>query len=316
MGFKTIDDLINTTQKYKDKLLSFSEEWKQIKAYDILPIYKVSNHGNIKESNGKKIYPYINSKGYAAINLKTSAGIRKNFLMHRIIALTFIEVPSEYIEAGYVSETLTVNHINGIKYHNATFNLEWCTHKENVNHAHKSGLAWRLHGEHHANSKFPIINIHQACEYLTNGESNKYIKEKTGVTDGTIYSLARGDTHKDISSQYKIKKRTKSLPTNIIDDICKDIAAGKIGAYSIAKKYNVSPDYVYSLRNHEYRSDITHLHDFSKSLIKDRLSSDTMNKIKKDIKSAELSPDIAAKYGISLSYVKTIKYRKMKKDAS
>lgn len=60
------------------------------------------------------------------------------YLKHRIIARTFIGRPSRHITKDF--KDLTVNHIDGDRFNNTISNLEWITNKENLKHAHASGL--------------------------------------------------------------------------------------------------------------------------------------------------------------------------------
>jgi hypothetical protein len=56
---------------------------------------------------------------------------KKHFKVHRLVLSTFERIPSPLEEA---------NHINGIKTDNRIDNLEWITGKENMQHAHDTGL--------------------------------------------------------------------------------------------------------------------------------------------------------------------------------
>ena len=103
------------------------EWWKIIEDY---PNYEVSNMGRVgNRVMGKVLRPGKN-KGYLQVKLREN-GKKKSFRIHRLVATVFIPNPESKPE---------VNHINGIKTDNRASNLEWCSSKENVNHAYRIGL--------------------------------------------------------------------------------------------------------------------------------------------------------------------------------
>lgn len=62
---------------------------------------------------------------------------RKRVLVHRIVALTYINNPENKPD---------INHIDGNSLNNNVDNLEWCTKKENMQHAKDTGI-WNLFTE-------------------------------------------------------------------------------------------------------------------------------------------------------------------------
>lgn len=96
------------------------EVWKDIKGY---PNYQISNLGNVwSVKRQRKLSPYTNNKGYKAINIIAANGKRKGELIHRLVALAFIDNPEGKPE---------VNHINHIRDDNRVENLEWVSKSEN-----------------------------------------------------------------------------------------------------------------------------------------------------------------------------------------
>ena len=81
--------------------------------------------GNKKELKGK-----ITNSGYREVIL-SHKGVKHYFLVHRLVALTFIE--NKY-------NARTVNHKDGNKLNNKLDNLEWMSDSDNLKHARNNGL--------------------------------------------------------------------------------------------------------------------------------------------------------------------------------
>lgn len=106
------------------------EEWRPVKGYEGL--YEVSNMGRVKSLyRGKEriMSTSDDSSGYKRVKLTKQTIKGKS--VHRLVAEAFIPNPMNLP---------VVNHLDGDKHNNCVFNLEWCTMKENANHAIKTGL--------------------------------------------------------------------------------------------------------------------------------------------------------------------------------
>lgn len=83
-----------------------------------------SGKTNTLRDEPKEIQPYTNNAGYKMINLRiNNKAVPK--LVHRLVAECFIPNPLNLPE---------INHIDEDKSNNTVENLEWCTHKYNINH--------------------------------------------------------------------------------------------------------------------------------------------------------------------------------------
>ena len=106
----------------------------QIVGYEGL--YSVTSDGRVFSHKRNKFLSNTkrNLKGagwYQMYVLTNASGIKKSVSGHRLVADAFI--PNK-------DNLKCVNHIDGDKTNNDISNLEWCTHKQNMQHAADTGL--------------------------------------------------------------------------------------------------------------------------------------------------------------------------------
>src|SRR4051794_24589432 len=102
---------------------------KDIKGFEGL--YAADNIGKIWGYRQRKyLKPWLIGHGYETVSLYREPRKNEKFLVHRLIAQTFIPNPDNLRE---------VNHKDSNRLNNQLKNLEWVSSKENKRHAWKAG---------------------------------------------------------------------------------------------------------------------------------------------------------------------------------
>ena len=112
-------------------MLETMEEHPTLKGYlisengDVWTCWKQTSDGNKFQYEidyaSPKLMRVSNHRGYNRVNLK-----RKSYLVHRLVAETFIPNPNNFPQ---------VNHIDKDKTNNNVTNLEWCDSQQNNEHS-------------------------------------------------------------------------------------------------------------------------------------------------------------------------------------
>lgn len=125
--------------------------------------------------------------GYHQVTLRKD-GKQNNYLVHRLIATTFIPNPDN---------KPTVNHKNSVRTDNSLQNLEWATYSENNKHAYLNGRNPSRFGEDHPGAKLTEDEVRQIRRlYMPRKITMKTLAGTFGVTPSVIHAIIERRTWK------------------------------------------------------------------------------------------------------------------------
>lgn len=141
--------------------------------------YAVTEDGRIW-NHKRKIFMKYHPDADGYLTFRPSRDGRYSYLkIHRIVAKAFVPNPENKPQ---------VNHLDGDKTNNHASNLEWCTAKENMHHAIRTGLI-RQDGDQHVNAKLTREEVLTIRNRLVEGCSHRSLAIQHGVTIGTISNI-------------------------------------------------------------------------------------------------------------------------------
>ena len=229
--------------------------------------YSISNIGVVRNDITDKILRARTDRDYVRVSL-THKGKHKEFLIHRLVATSFIPNPENKPQ---------VNHINGIKHCNYVYNLEWVTASENCKHAHENGL---YGGKVKKHKKLSDKKIHKVCKLLEKNElTYSEIAKRIGCDRRTVSDIRKGKKYTRISSEYDLSKYVtkktvvitgdKAIHTKYSDDdirnLCELIDSNQ---YELPQLESVTGIPYQTIRNVYYgtcRNDISESYNFRKN---------------------------------------------------
>jgi hypothetical protein len=161
------------------------------------PGYSISTWGRVYNATTGNTLPKninYNKNHYITIRLNDIIGNPIMVQPHRVLLMTF-----NYVDG---CELLDVNHIDGVKYHNWIWNLEWNTRKQNIEHAINNGL-FNL-GETRKGTVITNEQAHYICQLIQDGKSPSEIETITGIPGSASISsnIKAGLSWKHIACQY------------------------------------------------------------------------------------------------------------------
>ena len=160
------------------------EIWKDISGFEGL--YQVSNLGRIKSfqavhRKGKPseyiLKPYVSNNGYKQVFLYNGTK-KKKLLVHRIVAMSFIDNPHNLPQ---------VNHKDENRLNNCADNLEWCDNVYNNRYGTKNSRFVE-------SQSYPIEQMTTSGKVIARYKSAKIAEALLGITHSQIATACRRGT--------------------------------------------------------------------------------------------------------------------------
>ena len=126
--------------------------------------------------------------GYTVVSI-VERGEKKQRSLHKLMATAFIPNPKKLPQ---------INHINGNKKDNRLSNLEWCSAKQNTQHAERIGLRRHLDGgENNTRAKLTNTQAREIKRLVSEGISQMEISRTFGVCQSVVSFIKLGKSYKN-----------------------------------------------------------------------------------------------------------------------
>lgn len=225
MPFGPLYNEFSTPIPIQDEYLFYNEFFFEINTTVIPGIknyYMISNYGRVYHKYaGIFMSPGVSGSGYLFVELATDHGSQMAQI-HRLVLKVF--------RPNVDSNKLDVNHINGNKFDNRLWNLEWCTRSYNMKHAYKTGL----------HSRTSIISEETAKEICKLLSENKYTNKeianmvKNGATEHIVNDIHQKTSWTYLTENLEFEQRINRLFTpDMVENICKYFSTHDIGALTV-----------------------------------------------------------------------------------
>lgn len=237
------------------------------------PAYAVTTDGKVFSSHaGRFLKLWLNIGGYPACMLCSDSQY-KNFSVHRLVAMAFLENPDP--------ETHTqVNHKDGNKENNNVDNLEWVTPSYNTQHSNDTGIRkkpfttedtklpekivhdWKENGK--SQEEWTEIEARNAASLLEQGYRVCDISAMTGLDRRNIQYLRDGERKWGfLASEYdfsKIKRKERTSAETVVS-ICELLSKGYT-INQVAKTVGIERKVVSGIYNRKTHTKLSEQYDW------------------------------------------------------
>lgn len=164
-----------------------AEKWEDIEGYE--GVYQVSDCGNVRSIthydcnkrnriNGRILKPGRKENGYLQVTLCDKQGKKKIYYVHRLVMRAFV---------GECPDGCEVNHIDENKSNNCLCNLEYVSHKVNINYG--SCIQKRS-----AKKMRAVQQFNKNGTYIREFSSTIEAEKETKIWHNNISSVCKGKT--------------------------------------------------------------------------------------------------------------------------